>query len=69
MDQFMKDVLSEARKGMEEGGIPIGTALADGNVRLVAIGRNRRLQDRACMMHAEINCLYNAGKTIEDFRA
>ena len=68
MDQFMKDALAEARKGMDEGGIPIGAALVDGNDRLVATGRNRRLQDRACVMHAEINCLYNAGKTVEDFR-
>ena len=51
-----------------ESGIPIGVALVDGEGRLVATGRNRRIQDRAVVMHAEINCLYNAGKDVEDFR-
>ena len=36
--------------------------------RLVATGRNRKVQDRAVVMHAEINCLYNAGKDVEDFQ-
>ena len=66
MDDFMRAALEEARLGAEEGGVPIGAALADGDT-LVATGRNRRLQDTAPVMHAEINCLYNAGKTIQDF--
>lgn len=61
MDEFMEAALGEARTGAEEGGIPIGAALVDGN-RLVATGRNRRLQDAAAIMHAEINCLYNASR-------
>ena len=65
MDQFMGAALEEARTGATEGGIPIGTALVDGQGRLVAAGRNRRLQDRAVVMHAEINCLWGAGKTSE----
>ena len=68
MDEFMKAALNEARTGAAEGGIPIGAALVDTNNGLVATGRNRRLQDTACVMHAEINCLYNAGKTVQDFR-
>ena len=68
MDEFMRAALDEARAGLDEGGIPIGAALIDGNGRLAATGRNRRLQDSACVMHAEINCLCNAGKTIQDFR-
>lgn len=68
MDQFMQAAFDEARAGMEEGGIPIGAALVDAGGNLVATGRNRRLQDSACVMHAEINCLYNAGKTIQDFQ-
>ena len=68
MDQFMRAALEEARAGAEEGGIPIGTALLDGQGRLVATGRNRRVQDQAVVMHAEINCLFNAGKTVSDFR-
>ena len=68
MDQFMEAALEEARRGAEEGGIPIGAALVDGQGKLVATGRNRRVQDRAVVMHAEINCLYNAGRTVSDFR-
>ena len=68
MDEFMRIAFDEAQAGLAEGGIPIGSSLIDGDGRLVASGRNRRLQDTACIMHAEINCLYNAGKTIDDFR-
>ena len=68
MDQFMEAALEEARTGAAEGGIPIGAALVDGEDRLVATGRNRRVQDRAVVMHTEINCLFNAGKTVSDFR-
>ena len=68
MDEFMKAALNEACTGAAEGGIPIGAALVDTNNRLVSTGRNRRLQDTACVMHAEINCLFNAGKTVQDFR-
>ena len=68
MDKFMKIALDEAMAGLAEGGIPIGAALVDLDGNLAASGRNRRIQDQACIMHAEINCLYNAGKSIEDFR-
>ena len=68
MDEFMNAALDEARAGVAEGGIPTGAALADGN-RLMATGRNRRLQDSASIMHAEINCLYNANrKGVQSFR-
>ena len=43
MDQFMAAALDEARKGAEEGGIPIGSALVDGQGWIVATGRNRRV--------------------------
>ena len=66
MDDFMRAAFEEARSGAEEGGVPIDAALVDGDT-LVATGHNRRLQDTAPVMHAEINCLYNAGKTIRDF--
>ena len=68
MDKYMEEALREARAGAAEGGIPIGAALVDAQGRLVTTGRNLRVQDRACIMHAEINCLYNAGKTLESFR-
>ena len=68
MDQFMSPALEEARIGAEEGGIPIGAALVDKEGRFIAGGRNRRVQDRAVVMHAEITCLFNAGKVADDFR-
>ena len=68
MDHHMKAALDEARQGAEEGGIPIGVALVDNEGNLVATGRNRRVQDRAVVMHAETNCLLNAGKLVDSFR-
>jgi cytosine deaminase len=68
MDQFMQEAIREAREGAQEGGIPIGAALVDSEGNLVATGRNRRVQDRAVVMHAEINCLLNAGRTVNSFR-
>ena len=68
MDENLNAALAEARTGFEEGGIPIGAALVDAEGRLVATGRNRRLQDTDCVMHGEINCLNNAGKSVQDFR-
>ena len=68
MDEFMNVALDEAYAGSAEGGIPIGAALVGGG-HLVATGRNRRLQSSASIMHAEINCLYNASrKGVQSFR-
>ena len=68
MDEFMNVALDDARAGAAEGGIPIGAALVDDS-RLVATGRNRRLQDSASIMHAEVNCLYNASREgVQSFR-
>ena len=68
MDEFMNVALDEAYAGSAEGGIPIGAALAGGG-HLVATGRNLRLQSSAAIMHAEINCLYNASrKGVQSFR-
>lgn len=63
MDKFMKTALHEARLGFEEGGVPIGAALVS-NGKLIATGRNRRVQDGAPIMHGEMTCLYNAGERI-----
>ena len=66
MDKFMQAALDEARRGAEEGGVPIGAALVDGDT-IIATGRNRRLQDSTPTMHAEMNCLFNASKSTQDF--
>ena len=54
--------LAEARKGMAEGGIPIGAAIFDANGRLLGAGHNRRVQDGDPSMHAETNAFRNAGR-------
>jgi creatinine deaminase len=54
--------VAEARKGMAEGGIPIGAAIFDANGRLVGAGHNRRVQDGDPSMHAETNAFRNAGR-------
>ncbi len=61
--QAMLDVaLVEARKGLAEGGIPIGAAIFDCSGRLVGAGHNRRVQDGDPSMHAETNAFRNAGR-------
>jgi cytosine/creatinine deaminase len=61
MDPFLKLALEEARKGLAEGGIPIGSVLViDGQV--VGRGHNRRVQNGSAILHAEMDCLENAGR-------
>ena len=61
MDQFMQAAIDEAQKGLAEGGIPIGSALVkDG--KLIATGRNKRVQERNPILHGEMDCLNNAGR-------
>jgi len=59
--KFMKAALAEARKGLREGGIPIGSVLVkDG--RIIGRGHNRRVQKKSAILHAEMDCLENAGR-------
>jgi cytosine deaminase len=61
MDEFMAAALEEARKGLAEGGIPIGSVLVlDG--KIVGRGHNRRVQKGSAILHAEMDCLENAGR-------
>lgn len=61
MDEFFAAALDEARKGLAEGGIPIGSVLMiDG--RIVGRGHNRRVQQGSVIRHAEMDCLENAGR-------
>jgi creatinine deaminase len=60
-DQFMRIAIDEARLGLSEGGIPIGSSLMrDG--QLLGQGHNRRVQHGDPIAHAEIDCLHNAGR-------
>ncbi|MEI8345160.1 MAG: nucleoside deaminase [Candidatus Omnitrophota bacterium] len=61
MDEFMKAALDEARQGLKEGGIPIGSVLVKGG-RIVGRGHNRRVQENNPVMHAETDCLRSAGR-------
>jgi cytosine/creatinine deaminase len=54
--------LAEARKGLAEGGIPIGAAIFDAESRLVGSGHNRRVQNADPSMHGETDAFRNAGR-------
>lgn len=61
MDKFLEEAIKEAKKGMQEGGIPIGSVLViDG--KIVGRGHNRRVQKDSAVLHAEMDCLENAGR-------
>src|ERR671939_757170 len=60
-DPFLRAAIAEARAGLAEGGIPIGSVLVlDG--RIVGRGHNRRVQKGSAILHAEMDCLENAGR-------
>jgi cytosine/creatinine deaminase len=61
MEEFMKAALEEARLGLQEGGIPIGSVLVRDS-KILGRGHNRRVQDGDPLAHAEIECLRNAGR-------
>jgi len=61
MDVFLEAAIEEARKGLSEGGIPIGSVLViDGAI--VGRGHNRRVQDTSAILHAEMDCIERAGR-------
>ena len=65
MDPFMKAAVQEARAGLDEEGIPIGSVLVvDGQI--VGRGHNRRVQQGSAILHAEMDCLENAGRLTAD---
>jgi creatinine deaminase len=60
-DPFLMAAIEEARKGLREGGLPIGSVLVRGD-QIIGRGHNRRVQRGDPMAHAEIDCLTNAGR-------
>lgn len=61
MDDFLRAAIAEARKGQAAGGIPIGSVLViDGQI--AARGHNQRIQKGSSVLHAEMDCLENAGR-------
>ncbi len=59
--KFLKIAYDEAKAGFDEGGCPIGSALAEGD-RLIARGRNQRVQQGDPIAHGEMDCLRKAGR-------
>lgn len=57
----MQEAIAQARKSLNEGGIPIGSALVK-NGKLVASGHNKRVQEDNPILHGEMDCLNNAGR-------
>jgi len=61
MDMYMRAAVEEAKKGMREGGIPIGSVLVvDG--KIVGRGHNRRVQQGSPILHAEMDAFESAGR-------
>jgi cytosine deaminase len=61
VDAFLQAAIEEAKKGLAEGGIPIGSVLVlDG--KIIGRGHNQRVQHDSVIHHAEMNCLENAGR-------
>lgn len=61
MDKFMQQAIAEARLGLEEGGIPIGSVLVHNN-EIIGRGHNRRVQKGSVVLHGEMDALENAGR-------
>jgi len=61
VDKFLQEAINEAKKGLQEGGIPIGAVLVlDG--KIIGRGHNKRIQKGSAILHAEMDCLENAGR-------
>ena len=61
MDPFLRSAIDEARQGLREGGIPIGSVLVSDGL-IIGRGRNQRVQKGSVIHHGEMNCLENAGR-------
>jgi cytosine/creatinine deaminase len=68
MDPFLESAIEEAKKGLSEGGIPIGSVLVH-HGKIIGRGHNQRVQRGSVIHHGEMNCLENAGRqTAEIYR-
>ncbi|WP_108126037.1 nucleoside deaminase [Saccharospirillum mangrovi] len=61
MDAFLQAAIDEARLGLDEGGIPIGSVLVHEG-RIIGRGHNRRVQHGSTVLHGEMDALENAGR-------
>jgi cytosine/creatinine deaminase len=65
MDPFLKAAIEEASKGLSVGGIPIGSVLVIDD-KVAGRGHNQRVQKNTPILHAEMDCLENAGRRSPD---
>jgi cytosine/creatinine deaminase len=60
-DHYLEAAISEARQGLGESGIPIGSVILHGG-KIIGIGHNRRVQRGSAILHGEMDALENAGR-------
>ena len=61
MDEYLKAAMLEARKGLDEGGIPIGCVIVHKG-KVIGSGHNKRIQQGSVVLHGEMDALENAGR-------
>ncbi|MDP8264032.1 MAG: nucleoside deaminase [Candidatus Aceula lacicola] len=61
MDEYLKAAIEEAKLGLQEGGIPIGSVIVHKG-EIIGRGYNRRVQKQSAILHAEMDALENAGR-------
>ncbi len=61
MDKFLKAAFDEAQKGLQEGGIPIGSVIVHKG-RIIGRGHNRRVQQGSTILHGEMDAFENTGR-------
>jgi len=61
MDPFMRAAIDEAKRGLDEGGIPIGSVIVHKG-RIIGRGHNRRVQQGSAILHGEMDAFENAGR-------
>src|ERR1700760_4527276 len=60
-DKFLQAAIEEARQGLAEGGIPIGSVIVHRD-KILGRGHNRRVQKGSSILHGEMDALENAGR-------
>ena len=67
-DYYMSLALSLAREAADEGEVPVGCVIADGNGTIIGKGRNRRIENHDATAHAEIEAIRSACAALGDWR-
>lgn len=61
MDKFLQEAFNQAKRSLQEGGIPIGSVLVH-NDQIIGKGHNKRVQQKSAVLHGEMDALENAGR-------